>query len=395
MSKCKDCDKYASYGYTSKVACKAHKELDMTDLAHKRCIIQGCEKRAYWGFNKTKDHCGDHKEAGMIREVRLCEHPGCKTEANFNYIGKKGGDYCSKHKLDGMIALKKTSCIHEGCEIRPSYGYDRVLYCSQHAPEDSNDLVTRICLEDGCKKRASYGFIGREYCAKHKKSEMMSMQARCKHCNKKPSFGYTKPEYCADHKTDDMRNLTANRCNVCDTFANYGYTRAEYCAEHKEPDMQDVNNKHTNCESCGLRYRIYKNNKLCSYCDPNSGQKIKESEVKQMLKRFNYNFASYDCRVPNDCNLKYRPDFVFDCDTHFIVIEVDENAHKYYNKECELVRMNNITHSLGLPTRFIRYNPDHPKYNLRQKQAKLREILDANLAIDSLDSIEPVYLFYA
>lgn len=58
----------------------------------------------------------------------------------------------------------------------------------------------------------------------------------------------------------------------------------------------------------------------------------------------------------SECGVYNRPDFLFDCGTHFVVLEVDENAHAGYT--CELARMVNITSTLGMSTVFVRYNPD-------------------------------------
>ena len=63
------------------------------------------------------------------------------------------------------------------------------------------------------------------------------------------------------------------------------------------------------------------------------------------------------------CGLKTRPDFLWDCDTHFLILEVDENQHLNY--ECDRPRMINISQALGMKTLFIRYNPDKFKVNGR------------------------------
>ena len=42
----------------------------------------------------------------------------------------------------------------------------------------------------------------------------------------------------------------------------------------------------------------------------------------------------------------------------FVVLEVDENQHRERACECEQARMLNITYALGMPTIFVRYNPD-------------------------------------
>jgi hypothetical protein len=53
--------------------------------------------------------------------------------------------------------------------------------------------------------------------------------------------------------------------------------------------------------------------------------------------------------------------------------------------------MNNISIGLGLPCKFIRYNPDNKNF---KKQEKLINILNENLYKEMLDNIEVQYLFY-
>jgi hypothetical protein len=51
-----------------------------------------------------------------------------------------------------------------------------------------------------------------------------------------------------------------------------------------------------------------------------------------------------------------RPDFFFDARSHAVVLEVDENQHVAY--ECERKRMVDVASTVGLPTVFVRFNPD-------------------------------------
>ena len=44
--------------------------------------------------------------------------------------------------------------------------------------------------------------------------------------------------------------------------------------------------------------------------------------------------------------LKYRPDFVFMGEKHYVILEVDENQHRNYEELCECVRMKNIAEEL-------------------------------------------------
>ena len=75
--------------------------------------------------------------------------------------------------------------------------------------------------------------------------------------------------------------------------------------------------------------------------------------------------------------VRYRPDFVFDAGTHFVVLEVDENQHMSYNCDCEQHRMINLSQAMGMPTVFVRYNPYGYKAPNGSKAARAREREDA------------------
>ena len=84
---------------------------------------------------------------------------------------------------------------------------------------------------------------------------------------------------------------------------------------------------------------------------------------------------SHDMILDRGECLRYRPDFVFDAGTHFVVLEVDENQHMSYACECEQQRMVNISQAIGMPTAFVRYNPDvyKPKPGSTAATARERE----------------------
>ncbi len=63
-------------------------------------------------------------------------------------------------------------------------------------------------------------------------------------------------------------------------------------------------------------------------------------------------------RILGGCS-KRRPDVYYDCVTHAVLVEIDENQHRRYDERCECVRLNEIFNDLGgLPMHVIRYNPD-------------------------------------
>jgi hypothetical protein len=88
-----------------------------------------------------------------------------------------------------------------------------------------------------------------------------------------------------------------------------------------------------------------------------------------MLDAYGFKYESCDRMVDQGECFKYRPDFLFDCGTHFVVLEVDENQHKDKAYACESFRVFNIFQSLGgMATRFIRYNPDGYKVEKHKKR---------------------------
>lgn len=69
---------------------------------------------------------------------------------------------------------------------------------------------------------------------------------------------------------------------------------------------------------------------------------------------------SVDRVVDRSCNRR-RPDFVWDAGSHYVVLECDEHQHRAYPGDCEHRRMWEVAQQLGLPTIFLRYNPDNYK----------------------------------
>ena len=160
---------------------------------------------------------------------------------------------------------------------------------------------------------------------------------------------------------------------------------------------------------------ILNNQNLCHFCDPimvKTFHLAKQKEIKSLLDSKKIKYSFYDRIIDTNCG-KERPDFVFDCKTHFVVLEVDENQHTTYNKnnknnknnqyDCETVRMINISQSLGLTTVFIRYNSDSYKINgiiqKTSKQKKHTELLKcintmSNQDVKQLAFLSIIYLFY-
>ena len=153
------------------------------------------------------------------------------------------------------------------------------------------------------------------------------------------------------------------------------------------------------CKSCEIFLTKKKNNFLCSYCNPDkpTRQKTKELKVKTFLEENNYTFIhNKKCNIDNrdrDSSQTYYPDFLIDCNTFFLIIECDEDAHKSYPIDSEKIRENNICYALGLPCVFIRFNPDKKGIKMKTKQKVLKSYIDYYISKEnSFDEV--CYLFY-
>ncbi len=168
----------------------------------------------------------------------------------------------------------------------------------------------------------------------------------------------------------------------------------EYYKNNKE-QIKKYQKEKTKCKNCKLFQTHKKTNYLCSYCNTNSSkkQKTKELQLKTFLEKYYQLIHNKKVNLDNTCQ-RYFPDFLIDCNTFFVCIECDEYAHKTYDKLCELIRMNNIIFSLGLPIVFLRFNPDKKGIKMKTKQIILKSYIDFYLNKKLLNDNVIEYLFY-
>jgi len=346
-----------------------------------------------------------------------CKNNGIKKHAYFNTPGEKNGLYCSRCKLDGMIDVKHKRCFC-GKVGHPLFNLPNEktpLYCKDCKSDNMIDVSSKKCV---CGKVGHPCFnlpsetIAR-YCKDCKTENMIDVIHKLCFCNStRPIFDLpskTIARYCKDCKTENMIDIMNKRC-VCgkSTSPNFNFINEKiglYCSECRLDNMIDVVHKkckcgnpvsfnipgkealfcgscklksmidvkHPKCKSCGLFY-VIKITDICYYCNPVKNKKYKQKEniIKELLQDNNIVFIQDKPlqTINNECQ-KYRPDFLIDCHTFFLILEVDEYAHKDYDKECELIRMNNIVYNLGLPCVFLRYNPDWSKTGTNNKMKKL------------------------
>ena len=97
----------------------------------------------------------------------------------------------------------------------------------------------------------------------------------------------------------------------------------------------------------------------------------------------------------------FRPDFLFDCTSYYLIVECDEDAHRYEDYECERAREFAIRDSLDRPCVFIRFNPDKclgsdgKNIDVRKRYRVLKRLIDSYLenGFDGMD-VFVEFLFY-
>lgn len=415
--RCEKCTKRASLrlpGENKARFCKDHAPKNAKNNTKKKCIFEGCTTGKPALFNikgKTPEYCVKHRTKDMINiYAPICKE--CTKEATFNYPNETKRLYCSDHKLEGMISLKK-KCCYLGCPKTPSFGdinEKKRKYCFDHKPEGMICIAVKLCIGEDkkgkCTRQPYYNFENEKplYCSTHALDGMILVKKMtCVCCDIQPNFnfpGEIKGKYCEKHAIDGMRNVKQKVCKKCGVRASYGplFSKKIHCAKHKE-NNEYINNKpkcigknctenalYTNknnnyplrcedhkikksdknviekpCKFCGLSWHIRDGLDFCNDCyDYNYKKvhKIQEEKILAFLKANQLQYIYNDEKVKEGCSL-YRPDFVFDNETFMVVLEIDEHQHESYSKNCELARMVQLFQDFGgIPVVFIRFNPD-------------------------------------
>jgi hypothetical protein len=343
-----DCATQPTYnqpGETKARFCKAHKHEGMINVKDKTCEHPGCATiPAYNQPGETKARfCARHKHDGMVNVIdKTCEHPDCATIPTYNLPNETKARFCARHKHEGMVDVKHKTCEHPDCATRPNYNEPNETtgrFCARHKYEGMVNVIDKTCEHPGCATQPRYNIPGQNaaWCNTHKQSGMIVNP------NKR----------CGEKK--------------CKEYALYGTFRADFCELHCDPKTH-INWMEKECVSCRL-LNILNKNSLCQFCEPdmfNKTRLAKQNFVKRWLDNNGYKYDSCDHVIDNSMCGKERPDFVFDCGTHVVILEVDEHQHRERAEECECARMVNIFQSFGgIPVKFVRYNPDKYKKNGR------------------------------
>ena len=90
------------------------------------------------------------------------------------------------------------------------------------------------------------------------------------------------------------------------------------------------------------------------------------------------------------------PDVQMISNGFLLVIEIDENSHRGAAYSCDIKRMFEIAASVGMPTYFIRYNPNSPASSLEALGARILDLRTKHVSdIQWIkNSIQAEYMFY-
>jgi hypothetical protein len=482
--KCLICNvKRPSFNYEGEkkaTHCKDCSKEGMIDIIHKKCIV--CKKKNpcfnYEGEKKAT-HCKDCSMDGMI-DIKNFKCIVCnKKRPSFNYEGEKKATHCKDCSIDGMNDIFHKKCIV--CKKKnPSFNYEgekKATHCKDCSTDGMIDIISKKCIvcnkkkpcfnyEDEkkathCKdcstksmidlknkkcivcniKRPNFNYAEQlfpTHCKDCSKKGMVDIQnKKCIVCNEiQVRYGYInqKKTHCARHKLSLMFMVTKPPCQECDDIAEYGIEEPSHCFCHKkENELCLLGQK---CKNCLRENELCDKNKIClTYCKPSeiilSAKKIIKKKETMVLKYIDNNFITQlkpiDDRIVDNACVKRRPDRLYDCGSHFVIVEVDENGnnHGYTTNDCiynkktqEQRRMVQIHEALSLgldeadgevigmiPIIFIRFNPDNfrvkgkiQKVNIQKRLEVLVKWLEYctkyNLEKFDGNMINIKYLFY-
>ena len=274
-----------------------------------------------------------------------------------------------------MTLCKTDDC--KGKQKRAYYNYTglKPKFCSNCKKPDMIDVISPKCIT--CKDKIPAFNLPTEskglYCFNCKKPDMIDVKnPKCITCKlKRPHFNLateSKGLYCGNCKKPDMIDVISPKCITCkDKQPIYNLpteSKGLYCFDCKKPDMIDVKNPKCITESC--EQQSQKDN-YCMRCfyfhNPTKKPKrfkVKEEEVINYLKQEfkDIKMITDKALIGDGLCLRNRPDVLIHLNKHSIIIEIDEEQHKWYNPICDEARINNIQEALNRPIIIIRFNPD-------------------------------------
>lgn len=383
--------------------------------------------------------CVKCKKEGMINlTLDLCE---CGKSACYGIKGDKRPSRCLTHKKEGMenIVTKKCKC-GKAIPVFGKEGDKKATCCLACKTEGMINIGSKKCICGSAQP--SYGYLtdtNATCCVKCKKDNMVDIRSvKCKCGKSQPVFGKEddkKATCCVDCKTADMKNIKAKMCKCGKSQPFFGLPtdkKATCCSSCKGDGMIDILSANCPTRKCKGTFELQKMGLKCPYeqhgkkkydyyCTACFEQnfpddertyhirdKTEEIAVRDFLNKIyiKYPFTHNKALWTGHCTCRRRIDFHKLIGNTMLCIEVDEDQHKYRDKEDEILRYDDLMMIHGGKFVFIRYNPhlfidSEGKRKNPSKQTRLQELKkvidDQTLSIykeHNIELLEIVSLFY-
>jgi hypothetical protein len=400
--------------------CSECKKADMINLKDKnhRCL---CNKAiSSFGMKGGKPTCCIKcKDANMVNLITI-QCP-CGKSAVFGFKGDKKPSFCMKCKKEGMenIVTKKCKC-GKAVPVFGLKGSKKPKCCMSCKTEEMINIAHKLC---NCKKAQPIFGLKTDTvptcCVSCKTENMIDILGKKCPCGKQPVFGKKgdkKATCCAKCKTTEMVNIKAKMCRCGKSQPVFGLRtdkKATCCVICKNEDMIDIMSKKcrglVNYQGKGDLDCPYDNRckeKYSNYCtkcfeknfpdDPRTDL-IRKNTHEDTIKR--YLFTEFSQFIHNttiwtgqsDCTCRRRIDFRWLIGNTLLCIEVDEEQHKYREKEDELMRYDDLMMLHGGKFLFIRFNPDMYKDdegNRKNPEMATRLRLLKTTILESIEEIQ-------
>jgi len=372
---------------------------EMINIVTPKCIV--CKgKLPNFNFeNETRaTHCGDCKLPEMID----IKHPKCVvckgTRHTFNFENETRATHCGDCKQVGMIDILHRKCVVCKDKI-PVFNFEhetKPTHCGDCKQVGMIDIISYKCVV--CKSKYPVFNFENEtkpsHCGDCKSPEMIDIKSRKCSCGARANYALPGmyPEKCAKHKSSGMINSPRKQCEIaeCKEFATHGLKGPVHCENHAQTDEYLLTER--NCLKCN-RLDILNAQGLCvNFCSLEERDRLMKKQVKkkeEFVRKLltseidlqEYVIQEWQDSIIDPTCTKRRPDFVYHCGNHIVIVEVDEDQHRSYSncgstREEKLAGENRRMFEIfqifqGLPVVFIRYNPDG--FRVNQKTMKVSD----------------------
>jgi len=356
---CKKRAYYArKYGDSPKFCSEHGKKRNFINVHIKRCFEEGCNITASYGVRNERKYCAEHGKERNLKPIasKLCIEKGCQRQPTFGPFNGKKRTHCKEHKKKDFIPDYK-KCISEGCSKQPSYGKsgERPKYCAEHGKEkDYMNIVTKRCSEDGCYIYPNFGPVNGKatHCATHGKErdyvDVTHTKCKEKECDLISSYGKPdgKAEYCSEHgKKKELVNVVHKRC-VSDACSFYKKNHDKFFASKINPE----NGKMELCYNCWTAmYPEFSKRKVRK-------EQFILAEVQHQIPELGDYFLTWDCKIPGQSCVAFKPDMAWEINDTLLHIEIDEDGIIHEDDDQRLIEIHSASNKKNHVC--IRFNPD-------------------------------------